>query len=338
MALLIDEIRVGKVKPQPPEPIRGNMVQVLNWQRMIENVLGDGLSTSEIFLINNVSEYYYHTRCQMWDMHKDFPNLAPPFDTFWMEYDPPDEILELEDPNADTAKGGKTVLRNASGLMGRVGMFCAGRKVENKPYDKELLVNTFLEYPNGSLIGGAGISLFGLDKEGRVVYYSPCWYSSQLNEDPNVNASDFGIQQRHDKDIDDLIEEAWYNSICLATIPAYLAISFLHCKNVTTEIKTPKPKKSKLHLRKHGQPLLKYKVLEIEPMKRVLNMEGEMKSQGMVRALHICRGHFKDYREHGLGRSHVKGLWWWDAHVRGKAEHGAVEKIYSVSVPKDEAA
>jgi len=53
--------------------------------------------------------------------------------------------------------------------------------------------------------------------------------------------------------------------------------------------------------------------------------------------LHICRGHFKDYRLSvgGLGKHHLKGMWWWAPQVRGTAERGRVEKDYDVEVAND---
>lgn len=110
------------------------------------------------------------------------------------------------------------------------------------------------------------------------------------------------------------------------------AISFMHCKNVVQRSIKPPPKLSKRHRERHGRPLFSYRVLEIEPMKQVFRTEGRSDEVGLARALHICRGHFKDYRERGLfGRN--KGLYWWDHHVRGSAAAGVAAKDYSVKVP-----
>lgn len=78
-------------------------------------------------------------------------------------------------------------------------------------------------------------------------------------------------------------------------------------------------KKPKMH---------RYHVLEIRPV-HALSSGGQKGGSVGEYSLHICRGHFKDYREHGLfGKE--KGVYWWDAHVRGKAENGIVEKDYRV--------
>jgi len=123
-------------------------------------------------------------------------------------------------------------------------------------------------------------------------------------------------------------EEATSWIVCVA----FTTVSFMHCKNVVQRVVAPPPKLSKRHKERHGRPLFSYRVLEIEPMKQVLRTEGRSEEIGLAKALHICRGHFKDYREHGLfGRN--KGLYWWDQHVRGSIEAGIAAKDYSVKAP-----
>lgn len=110
---------------------------------------------------------------------------------------------------------------------------------------------------------------------------------------------------------------------------AYLTLSFFHCKNVSVSHETPPTKLSKAHIRRHGVPLLRYHRLDIHPMQQVLRSEGRSGDHGLAKALHICRGHFKDYRQNGLfGRNF--GIYWWDMHLRGKAEQGIVMKDYAM--------
>ena len=110
----------------------------------------------------------------------------------------------------------------------------------------------------------------------------------------------------------------------------FLAMSFAHCKNVTVTSIDPPEKLSRKQEKRYGIPKVRYHVLQIDPMREVLRREGEMSSHSSApKALHICRGHFKDYRERGLfGKYH--GLFWWDAHARGSLNSGAVVKDYSI--------
>lgn len=110
------------------------------------------------------------------------------------------------------------------------------------------------------------------------------------------------------------------------------AMTLANCKNVNLEtvreIVVPNIRHLKKSIKKKD-PCIKEYVLNISPMKKVLKNEGRIVENGTGKALHLCRGHFKDYREHGLfGKE--KGVYWWDAHVRGKTENGVVEKDYRV--------
>lgn len=99
--------------------------------------------------------------------------------------------------------------------------------------------------------------------------------------------------------------------------PVLLAVSFLHCKNVVLQDESvPKPLAKKYHL-KTGQWPVRYKTLVIEPLKQILRHEGGSDRNGLAKAMHICRGHFRDYRQGpGLfGKYHQ--LVWSPMTVRG---------------------
>ncbi len=114
--------------------------------------------------------------------------------------------------------------------------------------------------------------------------------------------------------------------------PCLLALSFMHCRNIKTRTELPPPKLSKKHMKKTGQPLLRYRVLEIDPMKQVLDQEGRVSEQGLKKALHICRGHFKTYGKdgHGLLFGKHQTTVWIPMHTRGDIKQGAVVKDYAV--------
>jgi hypothetical protein len=316
MSLLIDDIRIGKLPVVPPN-MHGDPAGLMNW-RLIMQDLQPHLNSAEIFQIDNVARYYYETQCrETWDMYKDFPNLAPPFPAFWMEYRPPKFMLELEDPNSNDITGPKVLRSTANVNLGRTGILCIGSDFEETRMNpsfpmpmKELVTYVFVERPGEEcVVGGNGVFSFKLDEMGSVMRFTPGWYSGQ------------GDSQRRD-------------GMTLMAIPAWLSICFLHCKNVAVQTTTPHSKLNKYYKRRHNRSMSVYKTLEIEPMRKVLSHQGSAASDGIAKAMHICRGHFKDYRKVGLGKNHVKGMWWWDSHVRGSAEAGSVEKVYSVDVPK----
>jgi hypothetical protein len=133
--------------------------------------------------------------------------------------------------------------------------------------------------------------------------------------------------------IDDVPEEAAFefaNSLVGLIGPALLTVSFMHCKNVDVRSEDPPERLSRSHKRKTGRALTRYYVLDIEPMRRILDTEGEAQSKGLRHALHICRGHFKTYTEESPLFGRYTGTYWWESQVRGKAELGTVEKDYRV--------
>ena len=113
--------------------------------------------------------------------------------------------------------------------------------------------------------------------------------------------------------------------------PAFLAISMMNCKNVELKTERP-PEKVNKKRRKNGRPeLITYKTLNIDLMRKVLRDEGKSEQTGIKTALHLCRGHFKDYRSSPKGLfGKYKGLWWWGSHMAGSPEEGAVVKDYEV--------
>jgi hypothetical protein len=112
--------------------------------------------------------------------------------------------------------------------------------------------------------------------------------------------------------------------------PAIFGFSLMNCKNVDVHEVVPPPRLARKHARRRGAPLTSYYVLDIKPMRRILDTEGEAESKGLAHALHICRGHFKTYTEDAPLFGKRVGTYWWDAQIRGKAEEGVVEKDYRV--------
>jgi hypothetical protein len=112
--------------------------------------------------------------------------------------------------------------------------------------------------------------------------------------------------------------------------PALLAISLMHCKNVDIRPVDPPERISRSHARRKGRPLTRYHILDIQPMRGILDREGEAQTKGLRHALHICRGHFKTYGADAPLLGKHTGTYWWTSHVRGATHEGAVEKDYRI--------
>jgi hypothetical protein len=115
-------------------------------------------------------------------------------------------------------------------------------------------------------------------------------------------------------------------------LPAALAINFMHCKNVDLAPDPSVRRKGGKPSKKRTQPHKRiddWKVLRISGARQMIEDAGES-GDGIGKRLHICRGHFKDYRESGLFGKY-KGIYWWDSQLRGDAESGTVHKEYEVT-------
>lgn len=114
--------------------------------------------------------------------------------------------------------------------------------------------------------------------------------------------------------------------------PGLLAISFMHCRNVKVVTEYPPAPLSKKHERWTGRPLIRYRLLQIDRMKQVLERRGHVSTEGLKNALHFCRGHFKHYGYKGreLLFAKYRALVWRPLEVRGTVERGIVDKDYEV--------
>lgn len=333
MSLLIDRIRTGLVPLATPPWLSSAIWPA--WQKTVEHILANDLPTAEVFLIDNVARYYYEERCQTWDMTKDFPNLVPPFDRLWLEYRHVPKVLETEDGTEATA--GRYVMRDNDANVGSTGILLVNHDFEKFPelrqdadegkliFSRDLITpeirwtvcaQLFVEKPGPQAKTQALITTvyFGLRHDGSVAWFTPTRFVRELFDET--------VQKRNVGGV-------------LMMIPAFLAVSFMHCRNVvSTDVRPARVMQSLFTAKSGGKPMVDYKTLKIEPMKKVLRHEGRSESTGIVHALHICRGHFKDFREgKGLGRGHAHGLYWWGDQVRGSAERGVVEKTYDVQKP-----
>lgn len=277
----------------------------------------------EVFEIDNVLTYYHQQAKPKGWPFDDFPTLAPPFELFWMEGRGV-SLGKGESPAGwELTRIGLAVLALGPHQITMESLEAWGLKHAWPvvPY-WVMCMMPFGEHLNGTITWW-GERTMGLTAEGKVCRLAD---GSQLCVDqldhhwPNKETREEGLC---------LLE-----TVCQ---PFLLAISFLHCKNVHVVPTAPIPPKiARAHRRRTGRELIRSKTLVIEPMRKVLEREGDATRTGLRKALHICRGHFKDYREgRGLFGS-VHGLWWWEHHLRGSGEEGVQLKSYSVRSPKGE--
>jgi hypothetical protein len=295
MPKLIDDIRRKNARIKMPFIVAEEME--LYWARQMRAVV-DLLRDPQlpVLVIDNVAEYFYAgTDQEFWDLKRDFPNLAPPFPQFWCEYRMAKKI--------SSKLCGDTDFTQIMPLGGRVGQLIttldpkeitAVQVPENTKWG--LWAEIFIDFSEDEITctGPHGSMLILVDAEGRITGHPQ-------------------IQNLGGKDVEPVAQSllSWLH-------PALLTISFLHCKNVQVVENPVPPKLQKRYRERHpGDQLAPHKTLVIEPLKQILRTQGGSGQVGLAKAMHICRGHFRDYREgKGLfGKYHQ--LVWTPAIVRG---------------------
>jgi hypothetical protein len=273
------------------------------------------IDQSQIFQVQNVTDYILATCPQdIWSIGKDFPYLRPPFEFCWMETGRPPYL----NVNGSRSRYPESPLR--------WGIILSCQRVVQDGTQLALTAHMiYLAEKDRAVYTGSGLWQ-KLDSQGAptgemhlMVYGLPQlrnWYSKQgvVDVDAAVNLLGSDTQAR--------------------CYPFLLALSLLHCKNVTTTIQDSSAKVRASRHRKDKPPLTKYYTLNIEPMKRILRTEGRSEEVGLKRALHICRGHFATYSEDKPLFGKVSGRFWIPAHVRGSKDAGEIKKDYRIIAPE----
>jgi hypothetical protein len=204
MPRLIDDIRAsGKLAmPRVISPAKQ-----AEWALHTEQLWQFLREDMPIIRIDNVADYYFTgTDQEQWDIVRDFPNLAPPFEMAWFEHHMSRVIHSRE-------KGDTHVDEFAP--RGRVGclMLAADREsVEGQDLPPNmhwaLTIEIFIDYGIKGIIEGPHESIhMAIDADGQLIG-NPWMQTFSTQELTEIMLSLM----------------AW-------TLPMLLAISFMHCKS-----------------------------------------------------------------------------------------------------------
>ena len=271
-------------------------------------VAANVIAKSTIVKATNVAEYFFSQDKKTFDS-SDFPNVAPPFMDVFIEWEVTPGmswIFDSESEQPCTQCGTLLQWRPIIGISSKDSVKFGeifGEKIDAAKWI--LCARNFLS------LGGSAAS--------------DCVPIYILVDHRGTPIKGKSYLIRKTTDDDNTIQHAWR-----VAVVSLLSVSFMHCKNVIrTDAEGPPDK----WLRRQKQPKLRYHVLQIDPMKEVLRREGGSETNGLKKALHICRGHFATYTDEKplFGRS--TGTFWKPAHVRGSSKEGVVVKDYAVNAP-----
>ncbi len=273
------------------------------------------LQDAEVLVIDNVAEWYWGVREGDGKKYRlrDIPNAAPPFASFFIEWNTP--------PSKDKVFDTWGIAFSA-----------IERDAVSGPIDTEMWGD---DYARARwLVTADAITEF----RDPAVRIEPWRRFLEHSRYAMTVAPDGSLIETH-VDVPDGQETLWEqqhlaerNGLPLL-MPALLAISFLHCKNVTLVGNDPPEKLNRARVKRGKKPLIRYHTLQIEPMRQVLRTEGQIEETGLRKALHICRGHFAHYGDsYGRGKlfGKLEGRYWMPETVKGAAKEGIVVKDYNV--------
>jgi hypothetical protein len=272
--------------------------------------------------------FYSESDREHWDVREDFPVVVPPWGRCWLEYVSPRQVRS----------GDATITLPAKEL--RVGAALSSGIVPEDKRDKwkefEPLYE-FLDEERTVIRERQMEAAAALGCELTWVVIAKLFFGSdhELRQGPAIS---FYLDQRGQV-MPEFAGLVAYNVAEASLVPGHLfpflfALSLMHCKNVAVE-PIEVPAKVTRARAKRQLPPVRYHTIVIEPMRRRTLAEPGPRGSDAKRAMHIVRGHFKDYREAGLfGRYH--GIYWWDMAVRGDVEAGRVVQQFRVRPPREE--
>ena len=269
--------------------------------RCLSNVELREFKEAEVIIIDNVVEYVNKNNKKI--EHKDLPLLVPPFKKIFIEANRPMYFKKI--------KKYKGKLK----IYGRRWGYLVTYKKQD--YGYELYIKEYTDRTSH-------IKRMKPEKISNYLQVSKSHpMTLRLNEKGYANKL---FLRYSDKTYRTKKRKIYYGKI----MPMLFALSLMNCANVeyvenTFDNEAEVSEKSE---RKHNK---KYKTLKVKPMQNNIQKKSNCIDEENIMPLHICRGHFKDYREKGLFGKY-KGIYWWDSQVRGNAENGEVKKDYEIVV------
>lgn len=320
--------------------------------------------------VSNVSQYYFETNPKpMWTLDEDFSGVVPPFEWMWFESPVPKRTYDFK--NNAWVDMGKEI--SHFGVLVRRRDVSRDYLLKNPKQERKMKMSvppigmSVTEGEKANMLRaidvferdlGArwNVRMWGLTLSSEFAM-GPWSYSNfYLDEkgDPIVDFPSLGIHRDREEELattssfmtmppdlpEDLAEEWQRCQRAFRTFSdvAFLALSFMNCRNVSLREVPATPLKKKQQ-RRGDAPRVAHHVIEITPMKPRpvarydMNVDADSMIDRSKKSLHIIRGHFKHYGEQWgtkklFGR--VSGKFWWDKHTAGSIDAGLIESDYAV--------
>lgn len=279
----------------------------------------------------NVSEYLFSSGKTTWS-YSDFPNVAPPFPDIWFEYHvkandgpfPGRHYIGCMVSSVDLTQEEPEARRKALAFFGMT------------PLESEVLSNPEL---SGRYRWVVRSTLFKRVVGDKIIEMGSMWIIVREDgsiADPKRNIrytptdAAIALAKKLDLRPDDLKD-----AIKGANFPVLLALTFMHCRNVSTVKKEPIGEALQKSRVSKGKPrLTRAHVIMIDPMRKAIkDGTGQDGYSRGPQVIHIVRGHFRTYSDRPLFGKY-KGTFWVPMHTAG-TEGFAAKNSYEVKPSGD---
>ena len=294
--------------------------------------------------ITNIERYYAMNEQDYWDYRTDVPCAAPPFREFWAEmqisqYLKVNGVLHVRPQNANIDAIGYRVhcWENEDGKPVMWPKMDDNNNIVDATIGKDNNGQSYISCDSRPIEGVRWVMtsqpiyiIDGLPSWISYCRHVPIGPQGQILENPIDVENELSDKKLKS---DPTLARKLCEELSCQYIVLLLALSFMSCKNVYLNEVQPNRDHNR-ERRRHGiQQLVKYHMINIDPMKKVLHVEGKVDQQGLKKAFHDVRGHFAHYSEERplFGRSGLSGRFWIPQHTRGDEEAGKIVSEYRIN-------
>ena len=250
----------------------------------------------------------------------DLPALAPPFHNFFIEWNMPPKVRLETGGECDSAE------------LGRLQIGCHIFQVDR--LDLSMLRRNGMTPELEEKIAQHRVAVFysTLKRDGRVCPLGTCYILSAA--DGSVL---FAPMMTFDGDNNHVTD----GRRSMEVIIALYTLGFMQARGRqwldVTESEGPPPK----WCRRQRVREIKYSCIRVNPSRRRSSRRGDRKTEGdrSGKALHIRKGHFRDYIDDGISKGfmgkYIFGTIWVEEHWVGSLDEGQVISTYFVDPPDD---
>jgi hypothetical protein len=278
-----------------------------------------GMSRAKIFDATNVAEYAYthdRERTVAWENRV----IKPPFDEIFIEARSPGQIGE---PGSETDW--------PELFPSRFGFY-----IQHAPKDdfvshwREMIDRTGFK-TDGGATAIVAIPVMMNKSNGAPCYMGISFWCLLDRRGCPVDQPITSIDKWH---AEGGSSDKYKSIVEILVCPIIYALMFLNCGSVKSDPVEPNLVINRERRNAGLKPFLRYRTINIDPMKEVLRTEGNIEADGLRKALHRCRGHFATYTDSIMGRKLESPITVWKPpHVRGTHKQGVVISDYKVNAP-----